>query len=133
VPDRGRQRIRGESPFEAPIGFSRAVRVGDRVLVSGTGPVWPDGGCDPDAGVQARRCFELIERALAAAGTSVSDVVRTRMFIVDRSDSEAVGAAHAEAMGEARPAATMVVVAGLLDPRWRVEVEAEATISRDQI
>jgi enamine deaminase RidA (YjgF/YER057c/UK114 family) len=124
------KRIRGESPYEEPIGFSRALRIGDRVLVSGTGPVWPDGGCDPDPGVQATRCFELIERALSQAGASLADVVRTRMFIVDRGDSEAVGAAHAEAMGEAFPAATMVVVAGLLDPRWKVEVEAEATIAR---
>jgi enamine deaminase RidA (YjgF/YER057c/UK114 family) len=121
-----RIRVRGESPYEEPIGFSRAIRVGDRVLVSGTGPVWPDGGCDPDPGVQARRCFELILRALEEAGAGAADVVRTRMFIVDRADAEAVGAAHAEAMAEARPAATMVVVSGLLDPRWRVEVEAEA-------
>jgi enamine deaminase RidA (YjgF/YER057c/UK114 family) len=124
------KRIRGESPFEEPIGFSRALRIGDRVLVSGTGPTWPDGGCDPDPGAQATRCFELIERALSQAGASLADVVRTRMFIVDRGDSEAVGAAHAEAMGGALPAATMIVVAGLLDPRWKVEVEAEATIAR---
>jgi enamine deaminase RidA (YjgF/YER057c/UK114 family) len=123
-----RIRVRGESPFEEPIGFSRAIRVDDRVLVSGTGPVWPDGGCDPDAGVQARRCFELILRALADAGAAPADVVRTRMFIVDSADAEAVGEAHAEAMSEARPAATMVVVSGLLDPRWRVEVEAEAVV-----
>jgi enamine deaminase RidA (YjgF/YER057c/UK114 family) len=123
-----RERIRGESPFEEPIGFSRAVRVGDRVLVSGTGPVWPDGSCDPDPAAQARRCFELVEAALARAGASLADVIRTRMFIVDRADSEAVGAAHAEAMGVARPAATMIVVGGLLDPRWKVEIEAEATI-----
>jgi enamine deaminase RidA (YjgF/YER057c/UK114 family) len=121
-----RIRVRGESPYEEPIGFSRAIRVGDRVLVSGTGPVWPDGGCDPDPGVQARRCFELILRALEEAGAGAVDVVRTRMFIVDAADAEAVGAAHAEAMAGARPAATMVVVSGLLDPRWRVEVEAEA-------
>jgi enamine deaminase RidA (YjgF/YER057c/UK114 family) len=126
-----RRRIRGESPFEERIGFSRALRVGDRVLVSGTGPVWPDGSCDPDPGAQARRCFELIERALSEAGASAAEVVRTRMFIVDRADSEAVGAAHAEALGEARPAATMIVVGGLLDPRWRVEIEAEAVIGRD--
>lgn len=125
-----RRRIFGESPFEEPIGFSRAIRIGDRILVSGTGPVWPDGECDPDAGVQARRCFELIERALAEAGATVMDIVRTRMFIVDRNDAESVGAVHAEAMGDARPAATMIVVAGLLDPRWRVEIEAEATISQ---
>jgi enamine deaminase RidA (YjgF/YER057c/UK114 family) len=126
-----RRRIRGESPFEEPIGFSRAIRVGDRVLVSGTGPVWPSGDCDPDPGAQARRCFELIERALSDAGASLADVVRIRMFIVDRGDSEAVGAAHAAAMKAARPAATMVIVAGLLDPRWRVEIEAEATIRPD--
>jgi enamine deaminase RidA (YjgF/YER057c/UK114 family) len=121
-----RFRVRGESPFEQPIGFSRAIRVGDRVLVSGTGPTWPDGGCDPDPGVQARRCFELIANALAGAGAGPADVVRTRMFIVDAADAEAVGEAHAEAMSQALPAATMVVVAGLLDPRWRVEVEVEA-------
>jgi enamine deaminase RidA (YjgF/YER057c/UK114 family) len=128
-----RRRIHGESPFEEPIGFSRAIRIGDRILVSGTGPVWPDGECDPDPGVQARRCFELIERALAAAGATLTDVVRTRTFLVDRNDSEAIGAVHAEAMGDARPAATMIVVAGLLDPRWRVEIEAEAAISRGSL
>jgi enamine deaminase RidA (YjgF/YER057c/UK114 family) len=123
-----REWIRGESPYEEPIGFSRAVRIGDRVLVSGTGPVWPDGSCDPDPAAQARRCFDLVEAALARAGASLADVVRTRMFIVDRADSEAVGAAHSEVMGDARPAATMIVVGGLLDPRWKVEIEAEATI-----
>jgi enamine deaminase RidA (YjgF/YER057c/UK114 family) len=124
-----RIRVRGESPYEEPIGFSRAIRVGDRVLVSGTGPVWPDGGCDPDPGVQARRCFELVLHALADAGAAPADVIRTRMFITDAADAEAVGAAHAEAMASARPAATMVVVAGLLDERWRVEVEAEALVA----
>lgn len=121
-----RLRVRGESPYEASIAFSRALRVGDRILVSGTGPVWPDGGCDPDPGIQAQRCFELIERALAGAGSSLEDVVRTRMLITDRADAGAIGAAHAAAMGEVLPAATMVVVAGLLDPRWKVEIEAEA-------
>ena len=96
-----RRRIHGESPFEEPIGFSRAIRIGDRILVSGTAPVWPDDECDPDPGAQARRCFEMIERALSEAGATLTDVVRTRMFIVDRNDSDAVGAAHAEAMGDA--------------------------------
>jgi enamine deaminase RidA (YjgF/YER057c/UK114 family) len=123
-----RRRISGESPYEAPIGFSRAVRVGDRVLVSGTGPTWPDGSCDPDAGVQARRCFELIANALAEAGGSLAQVARTRMFITDAEHADAVGAAHARALAGARPAATMVVVAGLLDPRWKVEIEAEAVL-----
>jgi enamine deaminase RidA (YjgF/YER057c/UK114 family) len=99
------------------------------VIVSGTAPVWPDGSVDPDAYVQARRCFEIIATALNEAGAAVDYVVRTRMFITDASDGEAVGRAHGEVMSAARPAATMVVVKALLDPRWKVEIEAEALIS----
>ncbi|MFN2478082.1 MAG: RidA family protein [Pseudonocardiaceae bacterium] len=117
------------SPFEKTIGFSRAVRVGDRVLVSGTAPVWPDGSCSDDPAVQARRCFEIIAEALAEAGASLADVVCTRMFVVDSSATDAVGAVHGELFVEVRPAATMVIVAGLLDPRWKVEIEAEAVIA----
>jgi enamine deaminase RidA (YjgF/YER057c/UK114 family) len=117
------------SPFEPVIGFSRAVRVDNRVLVSGTAPVWPDGSCDTDAGRQTERCLEIIGAALAEAGASLSDVVRTRMFLVDATDADAVGRAHARAFGAVRPAATMVVVAALLDVRWRVEVEVEAVIA----
>ncbi|MCL2395495.1 MAG: RidA family protein [Acidimicrobiaceae bacterium] len=124
-----RQRVGSLSPYERTIGFSRAVRVGDRVVVSGTAPIWPDGDCDPDAEVQARRCLEIIFAALAEAGAGPGDVVRTRMFIVDRADAEAVGRAHGAAFSDARPAASMVVVAGLLDPRWRVEIEAEAVVA----
>ena len=123
-----RVRVQGESPYEEPIGFSRAIRVGDRVLVSGTAPVWPDGECRPGASAQTERCIELIAKALAGAGAELSDVVRTRMFIVDPADADAVGEAHGRAFGEVRPAATMVVVAGLLDPRWKVEIEAEAVV-----
>jgi enamine deaminase RidA (YjgF/YER057c/UK114 family) len=126
-----RRRISSGSPFEAEIGFSRAVREGDRILVSGTAPVWPDGSCDPDTGVQAARCIEIIAEALSEAGATLNDVVRTRQFIVDRADAEAVGRAHAAAFGEVRPASTMVVVSGLLDPRWRVEIEAEAVVLRN--
>jgi enamine deaminase RidA (YjgF/YER057c/UK114 family) len=121
-------RVSSASPFEATIGFSRAVRIGERVLVSGTAPVWPDGHCPPDVGVQARRCFEIIAGALAEVGTTLDDVVRTRMFLTSPDDAGVVGAAHAEIFGGARPAATMVVVSALLDPRWRVEVEAEAVV-----
>jgi len=124
-----RKSVSSGSPFEATIGFSRAVRVGDRVLVSGTAPVWPDGSCPDDVSVQARRCLEIIATALAEAGASPADVVRTRMFITDAADGEAVGTVHGEMFGEVRPAATMVVVAGLLDPRWKVEIEAEAIVS----
>jgi len=114
------------SPFEESIGFSRAVRSGDRVLVSGTAPVGAD---DADAYTQAMRCFEIIGTALQDLGAGVDDVVRTRMFITDPSHGEEVGRAHGEVFGSVRPAATLVVVAGLLDPRWKVEIEAEAVIS----
>ena len=123
-----RQRVASGSPFEAQIGFSRAVRVGDRVLVSGTAPIWPDGSCDPDVAVQARRCLEIILTALRDAGAGPEHVVRTRTFLVDAADAEAVGRVHGEVFGATRPASTMVVVAGLLDPRWQVEIEAEAVI-----
>jgi enamine deaminase RidA (YjgF/YER057c/UK114 family) len=122
-------RIGSGSPYESTIGFSRAIRVGTRVLVSGTGPVWPDGSCPDDAGVQARRCFEIIEQALAGFGVNLGDVVRTRMFITDRAFADAVSMVHGELFAETRPAATMVVVAGLLDRRWKVEIEAEAEVS----
>ena len=122
------QRISSGSPYEPTIGFSRAIRVGDRVLVSGTGPIWPDGSCPDDAATQARRCLEIIEMALMTAGAQLSDVVRTRMFLTSAQDADAVGAAHGERFGATRPAATMVVVAALLDDRWKVEIEAEAVV-----
>jgi enamine deaminase RidA (YjgF/YER057c/UK114 family) len=105
------------------------MRVGDRVLVAGTAPVWPDGSVDPDPYVQARRCFEIIQTAMAEAGASMDQVVRTRMFVTDAQFGEAVGRAHGEVMQAARPVATMVVVQGLLDERWKVEIEAEAVTS----
>ena len=125
-----RRRISSGSPFEPTIGFSRAVRVGDRVLVSGTGPVpvVPGGRCPEGAGAQARRCFEIIEAALAAAGASFDDVVRTRMYITSAADADAVGAVHGDVLGHVRPAATMVVVAKLLNPAWRIEIEMDAVI-----
>jgi enamine deaminase RidA (YjgF/YER057c/UK114 family) len=126
VPDR--QQISSGSPFEPSIGFSRALRVGNQVMVSGTGPVWPDGSCPDDAATQARRCMDIIAAALAAAGATLADVVRTRMYVTSAGDAEAVGAVHGELFGQIRPAATMVVVAGLLDPRWKVEIEADALI-----
>ena len=110
------------------IGFSRAVRAGDRVLVSGTGPVMPDGGCPestlragpPLLGDRPRRAGE--------AGASASDVVRTRTLLTPAADAEGAMAAHGEVFGDVRPASTMVVVHALLDPRWTVEVEAEAQL-----
>jgi enamine deaminase RidA (YjgF/YER057c/UK114 family) len=124
-----RRHVRSGSPFETTIGFSRAVRVGDRVIVSGTAPIAPDGGCAPDASAQAERCFAIIEAALREAGATLGDVVRTRMYLTDARDAEAVGRVHGATFGAIRPAATMVVVAALLDPRWRVEIEAEAIVA----
>jgi enamine deaminase RidA (YjgF/YER057c/UK114 family) len=123
-----RRRISSGSPFEPTIGFSRAVRVGDRVLVSGTAPVWPDGSCDPDPEVQAARCLEIIGAALKEAGADLRQVVRTRMFLTDRADVDAVSRAHGAIFTDVRPASTMVLVAGLIDPRWKVEIEAEALL-----
>lgn len=123
-----RKLVSSGSPYEPLIGFSRAVRAGDRVLVAGTAPVWPDGEVDPDAAVQARRCLEIIGGALEEAGATLADVVRTRTYLVDATDGEAVGRVHGESFGEIRPASTMVVVAGFLDRRWRVEIEAEAIV-----
>jgi enamine deaminase RidA (YjgF/YER057c/UK114 family) len=122
-----RQRIASGSPFESSIGFSRAVRAGNRVLISGTGPIWPDGSSDADAHVQAARCLEVILGALREAGDEARHVVRTRMFVTDPSHAEAVGRAHSDVFGGIRPAATMVV-AKLLNKRWKVEIEAEALL-----
>jgi enamine deaminase RidA (YjgF/YER057c/UK114 family) len=124
----GRQLVSSGSPYEEPVGFSRAVRVGDRVMVAGTAPVWPDGSCDPDPERQAERCFEIMLAALEEAGGSAADVVRTRMYLVDTDDWEAVGRAHGNVFGQVRPASTMVVVSQLLDDRWRVETELEAIV-----
>jgi enamine deaminase RidA (YjgF/YER057c/UK114 family) len=123
-----RLRISSGSPFEPTIGFSRAVRVGNRVVISGTGPVVSGGRCPDSAEAQARRCFEIIEAALAEAGASIDDVVRTRMYITSADDAGAVGAVHGDVLRHVRPAASMVIVAGLLDPAWKVEIEAEAVL-----
>ncbi len=126
--DRSRQLVSSGSPYEEPIGFSRAVRVGDRVIIAGTAPNWPDGSVDPDAERQTDRCIEIMLTALAEAGGTAADVVRTRTFLVEAADWEAAGRAHGRYFRETRPASTMVVVSGFIDPRWKVEMEAEAII-----
>lgn len=125
-----RRRISSGSPYEGTIGFSRAVRVGERVVVAGTAPVWPDGSCDPDPYLQARRCLEIITKALAEAGAGPEHVVRTRLYLTDATDWEAIGKAHGEVFADVRPASTMVVAAALLDKRWKVEIEAEAVLTQ---
>ena len=120
-----RQNITGGSPFEPIIGFSRAVRVENHVHLAGTGPVGAD---NEDAAGQTRRIFAIAEKALNEAGASFKDVVRTRMYLTHVEDWEAVGRVHGEFFGSIRPAATMLVVAALLNPNWRVEIEMDAII-----
>lgn len=123
-----RRRVFSGSPYEARFGFCRALRTGNRVLVAGTAPIWPDNSCDADAGVQARRCYEIILEALAELGAEPRHVVRTRVYIIDASYTEAVGKAHGKVFARSPPVNTMVVVAGLVDDRWKVEIEAEAVL-----
>jgi enamine deaminase RidA (YjgF/YER057c/UK114 family) len=125
-----RDHYRSSSPYEGLVGFARAVRHGSRIAVSGTAPIGADGQTvEGEAYEQAKRCFEVILEAVEALGGTKDDVIRTRIYVVDPADWDAVGRAHGESFGEVFPAATMVVVAGLLDPRWRVEIEAEAELS----
>jgi enamine deaminase RidA (YjgF/YER057c/UK114 family) len=123
-----RQLISSGAAFEDRVGYSRAVRVGDSVWVSGTAPIMP-GDADPpdDAYEQARICLDIVGRALAEAGAGLDDVVRTRIYVVHADDIDAVGRAHNEAFSKARPATTGLVV-NLLDPRWLVEIEALAVV-----
>jgi enamine deaminase RidA (YjgF/YER057c/UK114 family) len=122
-------RYRSASAYESLVGFSRAVRRGSRIVVSGTAPLDHDGETVVgDAYLQARRCFEIILEAIEALGGTREDVVRTRMFVIDAADWDGVGRAHGEFFRDTYPAATLVVVKGLLDPRWRVEIEAEAEL-----
>jgi enamine deaminase RidA (YjgF/YER057c/UK114 family) len=117
------------SPYEPVIGYSRALRAGNHVAVSGTAPIMADGGEPPtDAYGQAKRCLEIIVGALREAGARPEDVVRTRTYLTDVEDWEEVGRAHGEFFADVRPASTMVVVTGFLDQRWRVEMEADAIV-----
>jgi len=125
VPSLTRKNISGGSPYEPIIGFSRAVRVGNSVHVAGTGPV---GAENEDVAGQTRRIFAIAEKALAEAGASFHDVVRTRMYLTHVEDWEAVGRVHGEFFSHIRPAATMVVVAALLNPAWRIEIEFDAVV-----
>jgi len=123
-----RQRISSGSAFEKRVGYSRAVRVGGQVWVAGTAPIMPDDADPPDGPYeQARVCLGIVDRALAEAGSSLEDVVRTRIYVTDAANIGEVGRAHAEAFADVRPATTAVVT-GLLDPRWLVEIEVEAVI-----
>jgi enamine deaminase RidA (YjgF/YER057c/UK114 family) len=123
-----RQNLPGTSPYEPIIGFSRAVRIGNAIHVSGTGPVGAD---DLDVVAQTHRIFEIAAEVLQRAGSSLNDVVRTRMYLTHLEDWEAVGRVHGEYFAQVRPAATMIVVAQLLNPKWRVEIEFDAVLPQD--
>ena len=125
-----RVNIAGTSPFEPVIGFSRAVRVGRHVMVSGTGPV----GCDDaDVAGQTDQCLTIIAGVLKEAGTSFEHVVRSRIYLTDVEDWEAVGRVHGKFFSLIRPAATMVVVKALIDPRWKVEIEVDALLPEEKV
>ena len=123
-----RRLITSGSPFEPLLGMSRAVRVGDHIAVGATAAIWPDGEVDPDVGLQAARCLTIIAEALEDAGATLEDVVRTRVFLVDAADGTAVGRVHGETFAHIRPATGFIVVSGFLDPRWKVEIEADAVL-----
>jgi enamine deaminase RidA (YjgF/YER057c/UK114 family) len=120
-----RTNIPGTSPYEPVIGFSRAVRIGNVVHISGTGPV---GAEDLSPAEQTRTVLSLIGKALTQAGASFEHVVRTRMYLTHTEDWEEIGRAHGDIFGQIRPAATMVVVKELLNPKWRIEIEADAVL-----
>jgi enamine deaminase RidA (YjgF/YER057c/UK114 family) len=127
-----RQLISSGSPYERVVGYSRALRVGDQVFVAGCAAIMPDDADPPsDSYGQTKRCIERIGLALADAGSSLADVVRTRVYLTPAADFEDFGRAHGEAFGDIRPANTTVVVAALIDPRWLLEIEAEAVLTHE--
>ena len=121
-----RTRIPPLSPFEEQAGFTRALRIHNRIAVSGTVGVEADGSVAPAAGAQADRCFALIRQHVEHLGGRMEDVIRVRMFVTDIADADAVTAAFTRALGHVRPTGTLVAIAALYRPEWKVEIEAEA-------
>lgn len=126
-----RRLISSGSPLEPVIGFSRAVRVGNTICVSGTAPIGENGGTVGvgDAAAQMRRCLEIAERALQDAGASLTDVVRTRVLLQDIDDWSAVAAVHGQCFSTIRPACTVCQVGRFIDPQWLVELEVDAVVT----
>ena len=124
-----RQHIMSGGAYEAVFGYCRAVRVENTIYVAGTAPAMPDNADPPaDSYGQARRCFEIIGAALAEAGSSFADVVRTRMYITPEADFDEIGRAHGEIFRDIRPVNTTVIIAGLVDPRWHLEIDVDAVV-----
>lgn len=130
MPEPNRQRVSTGSPYEPRIGISRAVRVGRMIAVAGTAPIGADGKTvgHGDVAAQARRCLEIIQQALADCGASLSDVVRTRLLLIEIEDWEQVAEVHGEFFGNIRPVCTMMQVTRFIDPTWLVEIEADAIL-----
>ena len=128
-----RETFSSAAPWEKVVGYSRAVRTGPFIAVTGCASVGPDGELvgEGDAYAQAKRCIEVIAETLGKAGASLDDVIRTRMFVTDIERWEEVGRAHSEAFGDVMPATTMVEVSRLIDPRMLVEIEADAIVTGD--
>jgi enamine deaminase RidA (YjgF/YER057c/UK114 family) len=127
------QRVFSGAPWEVQVGYCRALRAGDRIFVTGTAPVAEGGGvyAPGDAYAQARRCFQIIERALAELGAGMADVTRTRMFVTDIERWAEYGRAHAETFGEHPPTTTLVEVRRLIDPDMLIEIEADAVVDTE--
>lgn len=125
-----RQNIKSGSPLEPIIGFSRAVRVGSHIAVGGTAPIGPDGNCAGvgDIVIQTRRCLEIIEKALAEAGATFTDVTRTRILLTRITDWQAVAKIHGEVFRTIRPVTTVVEVSRFVDPDWLIEIEIDAIL-----
>ena len=125
-----RKLISSGSPYEPTIGFSRAVRVGNIVAVSGSAPIAPDGGvaAPGDLHGQTRRCLEIIAQAISGAGLGLDSVIRTRVMLTDISRWEEAARAHGEVVGAIRPASTFVEVKGLIRREWLVEIEADCVV-----
>lgn len=126
-----RKLVSSGSPFEPTIGFSRAVRVGAHIAVSGTAPIAPGGGTayPGDLYAQAKRCLEIIEAAVNEAGGKREHIVRTRMFLKDMRNWQEAGRAHGEFFKDIRPAATMIQIVQAIDPEWLIEIEADAIVT----
>jgi enamine deaminase RidA (YjgF/YER057c/UK114 family) len=121
-----KSRISSGSPLESVIGFCRAVRTGNQIMVAGTAAIEADGSSTPgDAAAQMERCCTIIAKAIKDLGGDIDDTVRTCIYLTDRADFEAVAEVHGRWFGSARPATTTVIVAGFIRPEWRVEIEAE--------
>ena len=127
-----RTRIPPQSPFEEQAGFTRALRTGNRIVCAGTVGVEEDGSVSPDAGKQADRCFAMIRSYIEELGGRMEDVVRVRMFATDIKDADAITAAFTRALGHVRPTGTLVAIAALYHPSWKVEIEAEAVVGDDR-